>query len=116
MESRLFDGDNEADKLLSTTAIITPVGKDASSGESGGQTNEAAREVPEELVGLQAWRVDESCYNSDSDPDGLPLFRTTYILYENGISGRIAFETGDYGFAGALTQLDLLETPACTPQ
>ena len=72
--------------------------------------------MPEELRGLQGWRVNEAYYNSDSDPEGLPLFQTTYTLFENGISGEIAFDTGDYGFAGTLTQLDLLAAPDCPRQ
>ncbi|ORE96979.1 MULTISPECIES: EipB family protein [Aurantimonadaceae] len=110
VETRLFDGDNEADKLLSTTALITPIEEDSPSAER------VARELPEELRGLQAWRVNEAYYNSDSDPEGLPLFQTTYTLFENGISGEIAFDTGDYGFAGTLTQLDLLAAPDCPRQ
>ena len=113
VETKLFDGDNEADKLLSTTAIISPVGDATSFGEGTGQADDVAREVPDELRGLQAWRVDESYYNSDSDPDGLPLFETTCILYENGVSGSIAFDTGDYGFSGALSSLHLLDGAGC---
>ncbi|MCK5931698.1 protein of unknown function [Fulvimarina manganoxydans] len=116
VETKLFDGDNEADKLLSTTAIITAVGEETSSDEGVGRVTDDAREVPEKLDGLRAWEVKEVYYNSDSDPDGLPLFETTYTLYENGISGEIAFETGDYGFAGTLTQLELFEVPDCRPQ
>ncbi|WP_162244718.1 DUF1849 family protein [Aureimonas sp. Leaf454] len=150
VETRLFDGDDDSEKLLTSTAIITPhepgpapsapnvdpTGEPAKPAPSAGAsamaapaTNdpdatpaadaaEAAKAALQEsirksLAGLRSWRVNEAYYNTDSDPDGLPIFQTSYVLYENGVSDDLKLDFGAYVFAGSLSKLDLLSAPAC---
>ena len=100
IESRLFDGDEAAEKLLTTTAIVFPLDTDT-------DTNDR----PEELRGLAAWRVDESYYNAESDSDGSAIFRTLYTLYENGVSDDLTLDFGDYALTGSLSQLTYFGVP-----
>lgn len=109
VETSLFDGDNEADKRLTTTAIISPMPLDAEG--DGRELNSSDPRAP--LGGLTAWKVHESYYNSDNDADGLPLFQSNYVLYENGVSDALTLDTGDYAFSGGLSTLELLEGPSC---
>lgn len=103
VETRLFDGDEAAEKLLTTTAIVIP----APAATDG---------TPEEVRGLAAWRVDESYYNADSDTDGAPIFRTRYTLYENGVSDDITLDFGGYSLAGSLSRLTYYDAPSdCEP-
>lgn len=104
VETKLFDGDDDAEKLLTSTAVITPVDAAAAAASAG---------VGDKLKGMRSWRVSESYYNSDSDPDGMPVFQTSYELYENGVSDDLVLNFGTYSFSGSLKQLDLLDVPAC---
>ncbi|MCB8840432.1 EipB family protein [Aurantimonas sp. VKM B-3413] len=156
-EFSVFDGDADAGKLLTSTAVIAPVDADgapakdvpakddgstgADAAGTGGfegspsaptpeegtvgpapgdatadepQDSAAAAQGPEaKLKGLKSWRVSESYYNSDSDPDGLPIFQTRYTLYENGVSDDLLLKFDGYALAGGLSSLDLLPRPDC---
>lgn len=102
VETRLFDGDENAEKDLTTTAVILPEPDDA-----------AGRP---ELAGLRSWRIDESYFNDESDVDGMPIFRTRYTLYENGVTDALYLDFGDYALEGRLSRLEFYEPPnSCAP-
>ena len=131
VEAKLFDGDDDAGKLLTSTAIIGPSDLSAAGPapvqpnaaavavEGAAKTEDAtpapgrAAAIDKELAGLQSWKISESYYNSDSDPDGMPIFETTYVLYENGVSDQLTLNFGEYTFKGALSQLELLQPGSC---
>ena len=137
VEAKLFDGDDDAKKLLTSTAIISPnepatavpppppaapaAAVSAAPPETTGTIAKPVARLPvprspeiaKTLAGLQSWKISESYYNSDSDPDGMPVFQTSYVLYENGVSDDLTLDFGDYGFTGALSQLELLKPAAC---
>lgn len=101
LEARLFDGDAEAEKGLTTTSIITP--------NDAAPTAAAASGVE----GLRSWRITESYFNADSDDDGQPVFETRYRLYENGVSDELTLNFGSYTIEGNLTRLDYKDQPNC---
>ncbi len=116
LETRLYDGDEEVEKLLTSTAVIAPV-----PGSGTGRDGKVAKATPsnggaspfDQLAGLAAWRISESFYNSDSDPDGLPIFQTAYTLYENGVSDDLVLTFDGYTLAGGLASLDVFQMPDC---
>ncbi len=110
VESKLFDGDDDAEKLLTSTAIIAAVETPAAGATAGAG---AASAVKAKLAGMRAWRISESYYNTDSDDDGMPVFQTSYVLYENGVSDELVLDFGTYSFKGTLRQLDILAAPDC---
>lgn len=125
VEQPIFDGDSDAEKKLTSTAIIAAVtahagapanGPDTAKGASGTQTAKAKPQAKPQskLKGLRSWRVSESFYNSDSDADGQPVFQTAYTLYENGVSDDLVLTFDGYSLAGGLASLDLLERSKCT--
>lgn len=97
VESRLFDGDVEAEKLVTTTSVILP----------------AAPGQQETVKGLKSWRIDESYFNNDSNDSGMPVFRARYRLYENGVSDEMRLDFGDYELKGNLSKLTYINGPAC---
>ena len=144
VETRLFDGDDDAQKLLTSTSIITPnppavaqnegqaaqatdapdlpgqpisapqtVKPDGSLAVEEGEAPTPKTEIQNLLSGLKSWRISESYYNSDSDPDGMPIFQTSYVLYENGVSDDLRLDFGTYVFAGSLSQLALFDPISC---
>lgn len=111
-ETKLFDGDDDAEKLLTSTAVITPI----EAGEKAAKPivkTALAPDIGAKLAGMKSWRISESYYNSDSDDDGMPVFQTKYVLYENGVSDDLTLDFGTYAFTGTLKKLDILDAPAC---
>ncbi len=120
VEEPIFDGDSDAEKKLTSTAIIAPIKLTAEAGEKGSASakdasgKNATAATPEaKLDGLRSWRVSESFYNTDSDADGQPVFQTAYTLYENGVSDDLVLTFDGYSLAGGLASLDLLDRPEC---
>ena len=146
LESRLYDGDPDPAKRLTSTAIIGPAapkrsetgqgngatrdagagqrGTEAGNGTGGGagpekQTAQTPAEArtksgpAKKLAGLRSWRVSESFYDTDSDPDGLPRFETSYTLYENGVSDDLKLGFDGYVLEGGLSTLTYLDVPDC---
>ena len=120
VEEPIFDGDSDAEKKLTSTAIIAPVAARAGTGTGESDTGkensdkDATTASPEaKLEGLKSWRVSESFYNTDSDADGQPVFQTAYTLYENGVSDDLVLTFDGYSLAGGLASLDLLDRPDC---
>lgn len=77
------------------------------------ETRAPASDIRQRLSGLKSWKIAESYYNSDSDPDGMPIFQTSYVLYENGVSDDLRLDFGTYVFTGSLSQLDLFDATRC---
>lgn len=118
VETKLFDGDDDAQKLLTTTSVIGPNEAVAppppkAPAPSKDAAGPPAPDVRQSLAGLRSWRISESYYNQDSDPDGLPVFRTSYVLYENGVSDDLMLDFGTYVLAGSLSTLDVRDTDRC---
>ncbi|MEX6507634.1 DUF1849 family protein [Jiella sp. M17.18] len=131
VEYPVFDGDADAEKHLTSTSVIAPVTPGDRAGEPapadgapppqegsaspGGSTAKKAASPADQLKGLKSWRISESYYNSDSDADGLPIFQTSYTLYENGVSDDLVLTFNGYTLAGGLKSLDLFAQPDCPP-
>ncbi|UIJ73774.1 EipB family protein [Aurantimonas sp. HBX-1] len=124
VETALYDGDDDPQKELTSTAIIGPAGSDNTlrpdaprpeAPSAGGQDAgaEKAADPSDQLAGLRSWRISESFYNSDSDGDGMPVFETAYTLYENGVSDDLVLRFDGYALTGGLASLDLLGNPDC---
>lgn len=106
VEAKIFDGDNEPDKNLTTTALIVPT--------KVGEASEPNAAIRDRVEGLRSWRITESYFNDDSNGDGLPIFETRYRLYENGVTDELYMDFGDYALAGKLGRLEYLADGTCT--
>lgn len=69
--------------------------------------------IAERLAGLKAWRITEAFYNSDSDENGLPVFETTYTLFENGVTGNQVLKFDGYTLKARLASLEFEKAPRC---
>lgn len=109
-ETTLFDGSEDADKVMTTTVVI---GREA-----------VARAGDPELKALSSlgedefWPVDMAYFDlSESDADGeeLPSYRISFKLHRNGVTRDLVMDYGDFSMTGTLVDLALFDAPAsCT--
>ena len=104
-ERRIFDGSDDADKALATTAIIGK-SREGASGEGN--------VLSDEFDGLRYWPVTIAYYNDGgSEGEALPLYRIEMDLFENGVARDIAMDYGDFRLSGTLSQLDMKPSDDC---
>ena len=101
-ERDLFDGSDDADRVLATTAVI------GAPREGGGEA------LPPEFDGRPYWPVTIAYYSkADSAGEALPLYRIEFDLYANGVSREIVMDYGDFVLTGTLADLEMRESDAC---
>ncbi len=65
------------------------------------------------LAGLRAWPVSVSYYKHDGGADETPSYQVSFILFDNGVSGDIKLDYGDFSLSGKLSHLDFHKTRPC---
>lgn len=109
-QTTIFDGSDDADKVMATTVVI---GKpdvaetvDAQPGDPGAGGLVA-------LEGKPSWPVSIAYFDPADKGAGLPTFRTTFRLFANGITSNLIMDYGDFSVAGKLVDLELLDAGKC---
>lgn len=107
VQSRLFDGtDDAAESLLTTTVIGKQIGHVADAGDMPGKGP-----VDERLLDtVPSWPVTIAYYKDNNSHDAMPVYRMSFRLFENGIVDDIAMDYGDFVLGGRLARLDGLKT------
>ena len=109
-ETTLFDGSEDADKVMTTTVVI---GREAKAKASDPELKALAS------LGKDAfWPVDMAYFDlSEAGADGeeLPAYRISFKLYENGVTRDLVMDYGDFSMTGTLVDLSLFDAPeSCT--
>lgn len=105
-ETSLFDGSEDADRVMTTTVII---GR-----EEVAEKTDA--EVPA-LAGLSEepfWPVDIAYFDlskADASGEELPEYRISFKLHENGVTRDLVMDYGDFSMTGKLVNLSLFDAP-----
>ena len=102
VEARVYDGSDTGSKIYATLAVI---GKDASK-----PSDDAASAA--ELKGVRRWPVVVS-YFDEATKDSAPEYTLSYDLYENGVSGTLKLDYGNFALRARLKTLEILPTTAC---
>ena len=106
-EARVFDGSDNGDKTVFTTTIVgSPTGvlPDDPDAKSAGK-----------LKDEKTWPVTIAYFN-DEKADGLPTYRMSFKLYDNGVSRDLTMDYGDFALKGHLVKLDFLHETTCPAQ
>ena len=107
-ETNLFDGSEDADKVMTTTVII---GKktDGRQGRSRGAGAGASLDKD------KYWPVDIAYFDeTDKGGEEMPEYRISFKLHENGITRDLVMDYGDFSMTGKLVNLSLFDKPkAC---
>ncbi|MGR6430919.1 cell envelope integrity EipB family protein [Rhizobium sp. PAMB 3174] len=107
VQSRLFDGtDDAAESLLTTTVIGKRIGDEADAKDVAGKNP-----VDERLLDtVPSWPVTIAYYKDSNSNDAMPVYRMSFRLFENGIVDDLAMDYGDFVLGGRLARLDGLKT------
>ncbi|WP_428643459.1 EipB family protein, partial [Roseibium sp.] len=104
----IFDGAETGEKVYATTTVI---GARAVSPDPGGTKSPEAR-----LAGMNYWPVTVAYFDpSEEDASGelLPVYQLSFWLYQNGISGRLKLDYGDFTIQGKMASLELYDEANC---
>ncbi len=104
-EVKVYDGSDGGMKLFDTLSVI---GREA----SGPSTDPMAGDA-EGLKGVRRWPVTVS-YFDGTKKDGEPNYVLGFDLYENGVSGALNINYGNYVLTGKMSKFELLPQKACT--
>ncbi len=106
----IFDGSGDGDKVLASTSVI---GKPRVL-ESTLEDEEVS--LPQSLSQAEAWPVTISYFdkNITNKSESLPVYETSFMLYENGISRQVHMRYPEYTLKAELSKIEILESTTCT--
>jgi hypothetical protein len=102
-ETSLFDGSEDADKVMTTTVIV---GKPEQA-----EQNDPERPALAKLGEDKYWPVDIA-YFDESEKDGgeeMPQYRISFKLHQNGLTRDLMMDYGDFSMTGKLVNLSLFD-------
>jgi len=107
VEARVFDGSPDGKKAYRTLAVVggAKTGEDAN-------TEQAAR-VPE-LEKLKRFPVTVSYFDKESEKsEQTPAYTLSFNLYENGVSGALRLDYGNFALKGELKSIEFFKPTSC---
>ncbi|WP_455466680.1 cell envelope integrity EipB family protein [Bartonella sp. B39] len=96
----VFDGTDKADKVIKESVFI---------GETKIQLSGAETKKIGELDEEQYWPITISYFDDIEKKDGLPVYRTSFFLYENGVMRDLYIDYGTFAVRAKLNSLEFLE-------
>jgi hypothetical protein len=105
----LFDGSDGGDETISTSSFIS---NPKSITDSKHQHSE---DIINDLKPLQAWSVSMSYFkkNIGATAEHLPIFESSFLLFENGVSSDLIMRYPDYSLTGKLSKLEMFDNAPC---
>lgn len=103
-QTKIFDGSDSGQKIYDT---LTVIGAQATTPP----TDDALREAS--VKDVPRWPVVVS-YFEEGKPDGAPNYTLSFDLYENGISGNLRLDYGEFVLAGGMSKFDELPQKSCS--
>ncbi len=103
LSAKVFDGSDDGRKVYDTLAVIGRPGTGPTQA-SGSERDKPLREGA--LASVQRWPVTLS-YFTQGRGERTPIYTLSFDLYDNGVSGALKLDYGDFAILGDLTRLDL---------
>ncbi|MGY2046773.1 cell envelope integrity EipB family protein [Methylobacterium sp. JK268] len=124
---KVFDGSDDGRKVYDTLAVIGPrrtgpaaveAKPEGSADPVDGKAAGPPAEAPLQAGGMATmprWPVTLS-YFSSGEGERTPIYVLSFDLYENGVSGALRLNYGDFTLRGDLSRIDLgAQSTTCTP-
>ena len=103
-ETNLFDGSDEADKVMTTTVVV---GKPETP-----QANDPEIKADEAVLGKDSyWPVDIAYFDLKKQSEETPQYRISFKLHRNGVTRDLEMDYGDFAMKGTLVNLAMLPAP-----
>ena len=102
-ETTLFDGSEEADRVMTTTVVI---GHERRTDSTDPELSAMGR-----LKDAPYWPV-EIAYFDLSEGEEMPSYRISFKLHDSGITRDLTMDYGDFSITGRLVDLALFDTQA----
>jgi len=101
-QTSLFDGSEDADRIMATTVVV---GKE----EAPAQDDET--KAMGKLASDKIWPVTIAYFDDKENQEGLPVYRINFKLYRNGITRDLTMDYGDFSMKGKLVNLQVFDQP-----
>ncbi|MCJ2124097.1 cell envelope integrity EipB family protein [Methylobacterium sp. J-077] len=101
LSAKVFDGSDDGKKVYDTFAVIGHAGT--------GPASDTARDKPLRegpLAGMPHWPVRLSYYTAGAG-ERTPIYTLGFDLYENGVSGALKLDYGEFAILGDMVALDI---------
>lgn len=98
---KIFDGSDDGRKVYDTLAVI---GRPSVAPAANSDRDKPLREGV--LSSMRRWPVTLSYFTAGAG-ERTPIYTLTFQLYENGVSGGLHLDYGDFSIDGDLTRFDL---------
>ncbi|AQX18230.1 MULTISPECIES: EipB family protein [Bartonella] len=96
----LFDGDNGGDRVIKESVVI---------GEKKKSVSDSEIKELKKLDESGYWHVIVSHFDDTKNKDGLPIYRQSFHLYENGVVRHLLIDYGDFSIRLKLKSLQFLD-------
>ena len=103
-EKKLFDGSDDADKVMTTTVIIGP---EKASEDDDADAIGAVAETPFRNVSV-------AYFDEVAEGEGLPEYSIAFKMHDNGITRSLTMDYGDFVLSGTMEELELFEATDCS--
>jgi hypothetical protein len=103
-ELRIFDGSDTGQKIFDTLTVIGT--------KAPAPPAEKVAAETEALKSVARWPVSISYFDPDKK-DGVPNYVLNFDLYENGVSGKLRIDYGNYVLSGEMSKFELLPQKPC---
>ncbi|WP_407518669.1 cell envelope integrity EipB family protein [Methylobacterium oryzisoli] len=112
---KVFDGSDDGRKIYDTLAVIGQGRTGPAAAQPGAPVAAEAPLQEGVMASMPRWPVTLS-YFSSGEGERTPIYVLSFDLYENGISGALRLDYGDFSLRGDLSRIDLSpESKDCRP-
>ncbi|MEH3119100.1 MAG: cell envelope integrity EipB family protein [Methylorubrum populi] len=106
VSAKVFDGSDDGRKVYDTLAVI---GRPSAAPAADTERDKPLREG--DRAAMRRWPVTLS-YFTAGEGERTPIYTLTFDLYEDGVSGRLHLDYGDFAIDGTMSRLDLAKADA----
>lgn len=99
-QSTIFDGSDDANKIMATTAVI---------GNGLVMPEDAETKVMGDLAKEKSWPVTVAYFDDEESDEGLPVYRINFKLLTNGVTRDLNMDYGDFAMKGTLVNLEMFK-------
>lgn len=105
----IYDGSDGGDETIATSSVISNLKSVEDSKDEFGAV------IENQLSGLKAWSVSMSYFdkNTGATAEHVPVFESSFLLFENGVSSDLVMRYPDYTLSGKLSDLEIFDSSPC---